>query len=353
MAPTVGIHFKPLKQFPFNIQRYETILRYNGINSIRLCSSDVDFWQKIQEIDYFIYLWGPWDAERQNAKAILPIIEKELGIPCFPNQKTCWAYDDKIREYFLMKVHGFPMAESWIFWEMQNALDWAENAELPVVFKLSGGAGSANVVLIKRKKDLHKVIKLMFTRGIPDNAIPLPDSLGASLSYRIKRKFVIFRNKLAKREMPFSFRLPNWLLHKNYVFFQEYLPGNSYDTRVTTIGDRAFAFRRFNRKGDFRSSGSGIIDYDITKIDKNFIKLAFEISSFFNFQSMAYDFLYGPNGERKFCEMSYTYVDRAIYNCPGYWDKNLDWHEGHFWPQYFHLMDLLNLPDLVQPNITS
>lgn len=30
-------------------------------------------------------------------------------------------------------------------------------------------------------------------------------------------------------------------LQSGYVLFQEFLPGNSYDTRVTVIGDRAFA----------------------------------------------------------------------------------------------------------------
>ena len=37
-----------------------------------------------------------------------------------------------------------------------------------------------------------------------------------------------------------------------------------------------------------------------------------------------------------------------VHACPGYWDSGLNWHEGHFWPQYFHLMDALNSPDLKQ-----
>ncbi len=134
-----------------------------------------------------------------------------------------------------------------------------------------------------------------------------------------------------------------------YVLFQEFLPNNDFDTRVTVIGNRAYAFRRFNRKGDFRSSGSGLIDYNIVPIDLNFIKIAFEVSKKLGFQSMAYDFLKDQNGNPLFCEFSYTFNDRALYDCPGYWDENLNFIEGHFWPQYFQLIDLLEISDLKQP----
>ena len=61
---------------------------------------------------------------------------------------------------------------------------------------------------------------------------------------------------------------------------------------------------------------------------------------------MAYDFLYDENKKPAFSEISYTYQDVAVRNCPGYWDSDLNWNEGHYWPQYFQLMDALNLPDL-------
>lgn len=84
------------------------------------------------------------------------------------------------------------------------------------------------------------------------------------------------------------------------------------------IGGRAFAFRRLNRVNDFRSSGSGRIDYDINKIDLKIVSKALEISQALGFQSMAYDSLYDENGDVSFCEISYTYVASAIYHCPGY-----------------------------------
>ncbi len=349
MLLNIGIHCEPLKQFQPRLIRYEKILKYNGLNTIRLCSSELDFWEQVKKLDLFIYCWGQWDSERQNAKAILPIIERELAVPCFPNQRTCWMFDDKIREYCLMLAHGFPMAKSWIFWEKDVALRWAKDADLPVVFKLSGGAGSKNVVLIKNRVHLKKMIHVMFDKGISDSAIQSTDSLAPGYYMRIKRNLAMMKRRLLKQQISHRFISPNWLIHKNYVLFQEYLPGNNYDTRITVIGNRAFGFRRFNRDGDFRSSGSGKIDYDVHSIDMNFVRKAFEMSLKCGFQSMAYDFLYDLEGKNSFCEMSYTYVDTAIFNCPGYWDNNLNWHEGHFWPQYFHVMDALHIPELKQP----
>jgi hypothetical protein len=66
---------------------------------------------------------------------------------------------------------------------------------------------------------------------------------------------------------------------------------------------------------------------------------------------MAYDFLKNGNGDVQICEISYTFVDTAVYRCPGYWDEDMNWHAGHYWPQYCQLMDTLQLPDLKQPEI--
>ena len=30
-----------------------------------------------------------------------------------------------------------------------------------------------------------------------------------------------------------------------------------------------------------------------------------------------------------------------VYQCPGHWDDQLKWHQGHMWPQDAILIDLL------------
>ena len=89
---------------------------------------------------------------------------------------------------------------------------------------------------------------------------------------------------------------------------------------------------------------------EMEDIDTKKIRLALDISKEMGFQSMAYDMLENEKGEPEFCEISYSYIDNYIHNCPGYWDEDLVWHEGHFWPPYLHLQDLLGV-DLKQAEI--
>src|SRR5690606_15154424 len=49
---------------------------------------------------------------------------------------------------------------------------------------------------------------------------------------------------------------------KGYLYFQEFMPKNEFDTRLIVIGNRCFGIRRYNRTGDFRASGSGLIKYE-------------------------------------------------------------------------------------------
>jgi len=330
-------------------QAYEKILAHNGIPFVRLRIEQPDFWDRVPELSLFIMRFQQLDSDLQQARDILPVVEKDYGIPCYPNQATAWHYDDKVKQALLLKAYGFPMIESWVFHEKQAALDWARRAEYPVVFKLRGGAGSMNVILVKSCRQASALIRRMFGRGV------YPEKFMAPGSVRFKH-FNFYReiHHLCGNIYRWSKGLdtsPFWARHKNYVLFQRFLPENDCDTRVTVIGNRAFAFRRMVRDHDFRASGSGRIDYDTAKIDPRCVEIALEISQKMGFQSMAYDFLENEAGKPEFCEVSYTYVPSAVHNCPGYWDTGLNWHEGRYWPEHLHLIDTLGLPDLKAPEM--
>jgi len=348
----VGLYQNPSGTIGRSIKEYDDVFRkildFNGIKHLTLDASDEGFWDKILHLDLFIFHWAQIDDHHQMAKTIIPVVEREMDIKCFPDMATCWAYDDKIREYYLLSRHGFPFIKSWIFWDKKSALTWLENAEIPVVFKLKGGAGSSNVVLVHNKPQAQKLISRMFGKGMISGHIPDHDNIRSKYFdlYKTVRRWG--GNVLRKmRDEDIS---PDWQKHKNYVLFQKFLPGNDFDTRVTVIGDKAFAFRRFNREGDFRASGSGKFDLDIEVLDKRLIKTAFEISRKMKFQSMAYDFIYDDAHEPALIEISYTFPGKPAYST-GYWDTELQWHSGQFCPQYFQLMHALNFPDLKMPGV--
>jgi glutathione synthase/RimK-type ligase-like ATP-grasp enzyme len=172
----------------------------------------------------------------------------------------------------------FPWQASWVFWNLEDALRWIENATFPVVFKLKGGAGSANVVLIKNKQEAINVTRKMFSlKGVSSGKIPHNNNLTYLRDflklYGLRRFIAEKRGRLGPEG-----RRPYWQIQRDYVFFQKFFPNNQYDQRVTVIGKRAFSFLRYTRPNDFRASGSGLIEYDIEKNHKSCIKIAFEIS---------------------------------------------------------------------------
>jgi glutathione synthase/RimK-type ligase-like ATP-grasp enzyme len=329
------------------VRRMIAILELNGIRPVILDINDPGFWQELRRATHFIYRWAHNDYDRQIALTVLPIIEQEYGIRCFPESRTCWSYDDKIRQYYLMKSRGFPIVESYVFWDRRQALQWAATATYPLVFKLKSGAASNSVVLVETPGAARKMIQRMFGRGIVPGHIPSWKATkwkDFSLVHHIKHEFGNGVRRLQGKD-PESVWLPN----KNYVLFQKFLPGNGFDTRVVVIGQRACAFRRLCRRHDFRSSGSGNCDCDPEKIDLRHVQMALRISQEMGFQAMAYDFLYDENGQPAFCEMSYAFPDQTLQRCPGHWGHDLSWHEGRCWPQYLILLDLLGDSDLKQP----
>jgi glutathione synthase/RimK-type ligase-like ATP-grasp enzyme len=330
------------------LNRYKSILDYNNIDSIFLDVSQPDFFNRVAKTDLFIFRWHHNDDHRQLAGTILPIIEKEMGVRCFPDSNTCWHYDDKIKQYYLLKHYGFPFIDCWVFWDKREALKWVETASLPVVFKLKGGAGSRNVILISTKQQARRIIKKMFGSGVMYDNIPGWDNTRFKDFSVYKSIHHIAGNILRKSRGEDA--SPYWLKHKNYSLFQKYIPNNNYDTRIVVIGDRAYGEKRLNRENDFRASGGGKLIFDPSHIDTQFIKLAFEISDKLKFQSMAYDFLYDEEGNPALCEISYTFPFDLFYsNCPGQWDKNIKWHEGRISPQYLQLVKALGLNSLKHP----
>jgi glutathione synthase/RimK-type ligase-like ATP-grasp enzyme len=320
--------------------KYFEILNDNGIPLTTIDISSPSLISQLSGFSHVLFRWSHYDSDRQMALTLIPVMES-LGIKCFPGSATCWHYDDKIRQAYLLEAKGYPFTRSWVFWDRVAALAWLKEAAYPVVFKLKAGAGSTNVVLVRSCEQGAALVRKMFSTGVSSGLIPDEGNvrwIDKGIAGAIRYPLGVIKRKLLGREIT-----PFWQKQKNYALFQRFLPGNEFDTRVTVIGGRAFAFRRFTRKEDFRASGSGLINYDMTAIDKRCIEIALKISREMSFQSMAYDFLFNENGAPEICEISYTYQDRAVHNCPGYWDEQLSWHEGHFWPQYFQLVDLLGV----------
>lgn len=261
-----------------------------------------------------------------------------IGIKVFPDFNTAWHFDDKVGQKYLLEAIGSPLVPSYVFYTKDEALDWVNSTSFPKVFKLRGGAGSANVSLANTRKEAIKLVNKAFGKGFAQfdgwgnfkerlRKFKKGQTSFFDVCKGIIRIFYITEYaKIAGRE-------------KGYVYFQNFIENNDSDIRVIVVGEKAFAVKRMTRENDFRASGSGSILYDKELFDLDTIKLSFDVTKKLGAQCLAYDFVY-KNGRPLIIEISYGFAIAAYDLCPGYWDKELNWHEGSFIPQNW-MVDLI------------
>ena len=301
-----------------------------------------DIMEQTQDCDAFLWNWHHNDpSARLFARQLLASMEA-VGKRVFPSTRTGWHFDDKVGQKYLLEAIGAPLAPAHVFYDKKKALQWIEIADFPKVFKLRGGAGSLNVRLVKNQREAIRLCRQAFGRGFNPVAGYLTD-----FSSRI-RKTRKTGNWIEKLQ-----RAPGNIMkilkvnaaigrESGYVYFQDFMAGNTCDTRITVIGNRAFGGRRGTRPGDFRASGSGISMHDHQQIDLRCVTIAFDVAEKLKTQSLAFDFILDASGQPVIVEICYCYMPSYIHSCEGFWDRDLRFHPGNFWPEDFILDDLID-----------
>jgi len=263
------------------------------------------------------------------AKPLLFALEQS-GKIVFPDFRTNWHFDDKLGQKYLFESLNCQAVNTYLFYKKEDALKWANETNYPKVFKLRGGAGSWNVFLVKNKRKAIRTINKAFGSGFKQY------DAWSNIKERW-RKFQLGKISLPSLLMGVVrvFKEPMYskVLGKDlgYIYFQDFIPNNDSDFRVIVIDNKAFAIKRIVRKNDFRASGSGNILYNKELFDEKTIRLAFELADKIQGQSMAFDFIY-DNDTPRVVELSYGFVQTGYDKCEGYWDREMNWHEGKFDP---------------------
>jgi hypothetical protein len=296
--------------------------------------------EQLRQVDGLLWHWLNGEPDDlQCAPRLIPAAER-MGIHVFPNSATCRHYDDKIAQKYLLEAIEAPLIPTWVFYDLDAALAWIEHASFPSVFKLARGAGSQNVRLVRSAAEARTLARRAFGAGFPSWPGPFRDIQTRARKHMRSRDLARALGRLPRTLADIRYRRRVMPREKGYVLFQEFVPGNRFDTRITVIGDRAFGFTRDVRSGDFRASGSGAIVYDRARIDLACVRIAFGVTRQLGAQSLAFDFV--RQGDRPLiAEISYTYLSEPVHRCSGYWTPELEWHEGYVWPEDAIIEDLL------------
>jgi len=290
---------------------------------------DSDIMRQLRNYDLLLWHWHHEDSRAiLFARQFFTSLE-HLPIRAYPDIRTCWHFDDKVGQKYLLEALGIPLIPSYVFYEQDKALEWIDKTEFPKVFKLRCGAGSLNVRLVNSAAQARKLCKTTFGKGFRAQAGYFSD---VSNRVRKARKKHDYWGKI--RRMPASImriRRTNRKLgrQKGYVYFQDFVPNNTYDTRIVIVGKRAFGLRRFCRKNDFRASDSGMGDYSRQAVDERCVQAAFDVVRRTGAQTLAMDFLRDTDGTPCIAEISYCFPPHGWDDCQGYWDDDMVWHDGN------------------------
>lgn len=332
----IAIHYSP-DSFSVRWIEYckENFIDYKIVNAY-----DSDIIQQVENCDIFM-----WHHHHGNYKDVL--FAKQLlyslqiaGKKVFPDFNTGWHFDDKVGQKYLLEAIDAPLVPSYAFYTKESALEWVDRTTFPKVFKLRGGAGSSNVKLAKTKEEAIKMIGRAFGKGFTqfDRWRNLKERVR---KYREGKDSLLGICKgIGRLFIPTEFSKMHYR-EKGYVYFQDFIPNNSFDLRVIVVGDKAFAIKRIVREGDFRASGSGNIIYDKQEIDETCVEIAFKVNKVLISQSLAIDFVFDIKNNPLIVELSYGFATAVYDSCPGYWTSDLVWHEEAFKPQYWMVENLI------------
>ena len=293
---------------------------------------NTDIVKQVEDCDAFM-----WHHHHTNykdtlfAKQLLYSLET-AGKRVFPDFHTGWHFDDKVGQKYLLEAIGAPLVPSYVFYSKGEALAWAKQTSYPKVFKLSGGASSANVCLVRSQQEAIRLIKKAFGKGFSQY------NRWGNLRERFKKwrqgkeTFISVCKGIARLFILSEFAK----LHgseKGYIYFQDFVPQNTYDIRVIIIDNKAIAIKRMCRPNDFRASGSGRINYDPNEIDIRCVKQSFDIANRLSDICVGFDWIFDLNKEPMIVEMSYGFSAYSYDLCPGYWTEDLHWHTEKIIPQ--------------------
>ncbi|MDM7992357.1 MAG: hypothetical protein QUS11_03515 [Candidatus Fermentibacter sp.] len=276
-----------------------------------------------------LVIWKPPYMGHEFAgyvKEKIHFLEHHAGLTVVPGFETVWHFESKAAQSYLLSLAGIPTPRTFVTFDYDEAAQQAGLEEFPVVLKGSAGAGSVNVRAVRSREELMGIVRRAFSLTLWDRTAAGGRGRLSRLASGIGRDwFADFLRRRRRGEQPFG-----------VAYWQEFVPGNDADLRITAIGDSfATGFWRNNRPGDFRASGSGRIDYD-RPVPEEAMLACLGINRRFGFDSMAYDILF-RDGRMLVSEMSYGYSDSAVHGVAGYWRLEspgcLRFVEGHTWPQ--------------------
>jgi glutathione synthase/RimK-type ligase-like ATP-grasp enzyme len=309
--------------------RWRACCEERGITARIVDGYASDIIEQLQTCDGFLWHFDHEEGtDLLMARHVLSAAEY-AGLAVFPDRHTAWHFDDKLAQKYVLEAVGAPLVPTWAFYDERRGRAWLGGATLPLVRKLRRGAGSANVGLVRSLDEARRYLRAMFGRGVRPVSGYFTD-VGVRVASTRTRAEALDKLRRAPQAIRTRWRKRAGVQReRGYALFQEFQPGNEFDTRIIVVGGRAWSYRRRVRRNDFRASGSRNVDFDPAPVNPECVRIAFAVNDALQSQSTAFDFVHAPDGRPLITEISYGFNHEAVWQVSGQWDRALRWHAGN------------------------
>lgn len=291
--------------------KFEKFLKNNKIEYTYLDIKNSNFISSVEKLDIIVWRTPSPYSDQWEAKDKVEFIQDHMEKLIMPNKESLWFYEDKIRQSWLFNLHNIPSINTFISYDLEEAKNFIKTAKFPIISKDKTSSSAYGVRELKNKRDATKLINEVFYNGL-------------------------------KLYEPY-------IKQKNYVLFQEKVPNKGYDLRVIIVGNSYFGYYRYPKKGDFKASGSGIVEKK--EIPLEVLKLSKKIKDKLpKTYMLAVDYLEDSrDGSFYVIETSIfvsveTSEQLVINNIPGryvFLDDKFTFEEGNYWIQELMMAELM------------
>lgn len=232
------------------------------------------------------------------------ILNTVLGLPVFPSMEEISVYENKKYLSYWLAANGIPHPKTWVFYQEQEAIDFAAKAKMPIVGKTNVGASGRGVTIVKSNAEAIEYVKNTFS-GKGSMRSTGPNLRKKGLAMRALKKLANPKAFMARLQ---HYKAEGSEVQKDYVILQEHIP-HSWEWRCVRIGDSFFAHKKMV-KGE-KASGSLIKGYE----NPSFALLDFvkEVTDKRHFMSQSVDIFETADGHYLVNEMQCTFGQSDPY----------------------------------------
>lgn len=291
--------------------KFERFMKHNDIPYELLDIKKSTFIADVQKFDIIVWRTPSSYSEQWEAKDKIEFIQCYMDKFTLPTKESLWFYEDKMRQQWLFEYYNLPSIKTFISHNKKEVKKYINNSNYPFISKDKTSSSSNGVLFVKDKNMANRMYRRIFSNGL-----------------KLYDKYV---------------------RQKDYVLFQEAVPNNGFDLRVIMVGNYYFGYYRYPKSGDFKASGSGIVEKK--ELPLHVLKLAKKVRDCLpKSYLLAVDFLQDSRDQEFYIIETSIFIsiescEQLIVNgIPGrYVEKNGDFtfESGRFWLQELMMEELM------------